>query len=620
MEDTSQNDSLKDLKIAEDLYVLEPSGPLLLLLGPGTGKTYDLARRVHWLLFKRTPSVSPGNILVVTYTTEATKNMRKRMSDKTKQKLNTYVPPHKQPKVATLHSLGHEIISQFGKEIGLPQGLAVLPSGPIRDILLSDSAQLKDSKREKGKEVGLCRTNGDCRKDTSTKCSICDTYVNVLRTLNIIDYDDQIFEACKVLHKSEIALKAYKAKAQHMLVDEYQDINQSQHNLISLLTASQEHGFFAVGDDDQSIYEFRGGSLKFIKEFENNYGKGTIRHKILSRRCSRHILSGSLDIVKKYNTGRLIGKPDMATTEDGDPILIHRFPTDVRETEFIARLTKDRSKIMDVLILVPNQLFASPLSSALVSIGIDHTSPFRSEKTEIGFLILLERWLEKTEDNFALRIIIERMIESGYLGIPSARTRKNKKLQARESGLKTISDYWKPLLEKKQSLFEVITEKAGSDPIASSINRSLADLKEARNKQVAEYFKALTHYFDIYHGANDSMIHELKRILSQAEASSGMANVRIMTMQSAKGLEADCVIIVGLDEGVIPRANPGTIDEACESRLLFVSMTRAKSELHLCHSANRSGAYTFLPSSFALQISRFVKAISDEHRKYICHK
>jgi len=525
MKNTSQNDSLEDLKIREDLYALEPRGPLLLLSGPGTGKTHDLARRVHWLLFERTPNVSPENILVVTFTTEAAKNMRKRMSDKTKQNINTYVPPHEQPKVATLHSLGHEIISRFGKEIALPQGLEVLPSGLIRDILLSDSAQLKDSKREKGKEVGLCRTNGDCKKDSSIKCSICDTYVKVLRTFNKIDHDDQIFEACKILNKSEIALKTYSAKAQHMLVDEYQDINQSQHNLIRLLTASQQDGFFAVGDDDQSIYEFRGGSLKFIKEFENNYGKGTIRHKILSRRCSRNILSGSLDIVKKYNTGRLIGKPETAAAEGGDPILIHRFPTDVRETEFIARLTKARSKIMDVLILVPNRFFASPLSSALVSLGIDHTSPFRSEKTDLGFVILLEHWLEKTEDSFALRMIIERMIESGYLGIPSARTRKKEKLQARESGLKTISDYWKPVLKKKQTLLEAVNEKAASNPIASSIIRSISEIKRTRNMGLADYFRALTRYFDIYHGTNDSMVQEMKRTLSQAEASSGMAKI-----------------------------------------------------------------------------------------------
>jgi len=600
----------------QDGFALEMSGPLLILAGPGTGKTQDLARRVRWLICERNPIIQPQNILVVTFTAEAAKNMKKRLSDKSRAEV--FVPAEKQPKVATLNSLGYEIIRQHRKELGISEDIKITPQGPVQDVLLADVSQLCGNRREDGRLVGKCRRNGECKKEESKKCEICEKYVGLLSRFNTIDYDEQILRACRVLRESKPLREKYIQATEAVLVDEYQDLNKAQHELIELLSDSHKDGLFVVGDDDQSIYEFRGGSLKYIQEFEGHFGTGTVRHKTVSRRCSGHILSGALEVVKGFNRGRLTGKPDMTVTDAGDKIHIHRLANDKKETDFISRFVQAKKDVTDVLILVPNYLYAQPISAALAARNINHTSPFKADRIDLNLINLIENWISDKQDNLILRLLIERMVDSGYLGVPSAKVRDRVKASKRDSMLKKISQIWE-LVSEKMSLYEAIEQAANEEGIFKRISQALKDIEDCRAKGVTDYIDILQRYLGAWRKGNDGLICEVRQVISTAKTATSIPSVRIMTMQGAKGLEANCVLIVGLEEGTMPRSAPGTPEEELESRLLFVSMTRAKAELHLFYVSNRSGASTFRPKSYALTLSRFIKAISSEHVEYQRH-
>ncbi len=595
------------------------TGPVLLLAGPGTGKTHDLARRVRWLVLERQPSVDPRDITVITFTVEAARNMRWRMSDQSKEKDGTFVPPDFLPKVSTMHSLGNSILQDLGASIGLSPDFAVLPRGPIRELLFQDCARLAGRPEVSGKDAAKCRTQGDCREDDSDRCKVCKLYTKLLRANRTIDHDDQIAEACKALRASRAGLSKYMAQAQHLLVDEYQGINQAQFELIQILTGGQTEGLFVVGDDDQSIYEFRGGSVKFIKRFANDFGNDTIKHKTLSRRCPGHILHGALDVARRFNRDRIGQKPEMCCQEDGSKILAHRFPNDTKEADWIARETKDRFQRMDVLILVPTGNYIPTIARALRHVGVSYRARLTVEKTELNLFAALQKWLEKPSDSFTLRLLIERMVESQHLGIPSSKVKKAEKRAERDAALKRISDLWHPVLDEECSLYDAILRASPSDELVRLVGCSLQRVQTARSGSALDFLSAVSDVFKPWKQRADDMVAEFDEWIALAQSVSAATSVRVMTMQGSKGLEADCVFIVGADDGVLPKAKPGTPQEAVESRLFFVSMTRAKRELHLCHSVNRSGGATFLSNSYALKQSRFTAAIAKEHLTHVPH-
>ena len=266
----------------------EIEGPALLLAGPGTGKTYTLGLRLKYLVEEK--KVSPDNITVITFTSEAAKNMRIRISDPEKEAL--YLPYTKQPSnIITMHSLGFKIIRAYPDKVELQDPIKVIPGDLEKSIILGDAAQIAVHPRALGFEVSSCRQIGDCQRSESPKCAVCDVYKAILRRCSFLDYDEQILLAVELLESDSGILKEYQNRTQHLLVDEYQDINNAQYKLIKLLSNGQEDGLFVVGDDDQSIYSWRGGSPKYIREFDKDFQSNA---KVIplnkSYRCHKNML------------------------------------------------------------------------------------------------------------------------------------------------------------------------------------------------------------------------------------------------------------------------------------------------------------------------------------------
>ncbi len=598
-------------------------GPLLLLAAPGTGKTYTLARRIKHLVEER--NVDPGEITVITFTGAAASEMSMRISDTECEEL--CVPHTSQPRtICTMHALGHRIICEKASELDLPASPAVVVGPHVRDMLMQDAAQLAGFTREEAKEACTCRQMADCEPSGARKCQICQGYERILRACGAVDHDDQILLACKLLDEDADLLARYSSAARHLLVDEYQDINAGQFRLIGMLTAGQAEGLFAVGDDDQSIYSWRGGSPQFIRDFEDHYGsRATVTSLPRSYRCHTHILDGALSVVEAYDQGRRDKGTIEYEAEQGPRIVVHNAPSAQREAGIIGSIV-ERSLPASVLVLVPNRRYVPLIAGAFRRARIEYLAPATPPGSGFTLLDRVRAWLIDDRDNLALRECIEAMVNNGTLGVPSSRVRTARKKAEREAAFSVVSQLWRDVIGEGMPLWDSLQAARSGDDLLEEIHKNLFETLTAHGTDASEFVKVATDAFRPWRTAED-LLEEVSAWVSASRMEArfgGLPTVRIMTMQGAKGLEADVVCLVGLEEGVVPRTGAAGEALAEQSRLLYVSMTRARRELHLFHCRQRP-AWMSLQAihgpggSHILKPSRFLQGIPREHVKARYH-
>lgn len=210
---------------------IEYPGPILLLAGPGTGKTFSLAKRIKYLV-EKSMKVNPEIITAITFTGEAAANLRTELGDEDKE---VFVPSERQPRwIRTMHSLGLEIVKASYRRLRLRKEFRIIADSEVLGILAADAASLSSLPRERAKTTIECRRLGNCRKSSDEKCTVCERYQAILRHQNSVDYDDLIFLAIQVLEDKQNAsvIDQFRFRTQHLLVDEYQDINAGQFKLI----------------------------------------------------------------------------------------------------------------------------------------------------------------------------------------------------------------------------------------------------------------------------------------------------------------------------------------------------------------------------------------------------
>lgn len=609
----------------DDLHTVP--GPTLLLAGPGTGKTYRLGKRIKYLIQEH--EVSPDEITVITFTAGAARNMRERISDEARQEL--YLPYSSQPKsICTIHSLGYKVLRENAGTLGLKEPIRIVTDDYLRSILMGDAAQLAGFPRAAGEEVAHCRQFGDCKPGEDQKCRICETYKQVLRCCSAVDYDEQILLACRFLKDNPEARAKYRAQTRHLLVDEYQDINMAQFELISLLSEGQRDGLFVVGDDDQSIYSWRGSSPEFIRRFREDFGvEATVVPLLKSFRCHRHVLEGALKLVEQFDPRRLPKEDFEYKVENGPTIKIHNAPSDQKEAREVRRIIERVLPSQNVLILVPNRQFSAAITEELRLAQIPFSAPVHLPGAGLPLISTLSFWLGNPSDSLSFRRCLEAYLESPASDVPSRRVRKKETKEQREAAFGRIAELWRDvILGNADSLWASLDAKRNDDGLYSSARSAFGEflaLHGARNeiaafsaqvasnlapwRKIPEFLKELSSWVDLAssHGGSFAQV----------------SDVRLMTFQGAKGLEANVVCAVGLEEGTLPKQSDGD-DLAEQSRLLFVSMTRAINELHLFHARKRSGGVVFRniyskgePPD--IRRSRFIDAIPSEHTERVFH-
>jgi len=599
---------------SNEVEVHQLDGPALLLAGPGTGKTQQLAKRIKFLIEVR--KVEPSVITVITFTTAAAANMRTRISDPRKPEL--YISPDLQPDlICTMHSLGNRIIHDNLALMNLVAPPTVVQADRTKLLLMSDAAQVAGHQRKDADETKLCRQYGRCRRESSRKCEICVTYEAILRACGAIDYDDQILLACRILRENPMVGKTWRERTRHLLVDEYQDINAGQYDLIKMLSRGQEEGLFVVGDDDQSIYSWRGGSPEFIRRFEKQFGTNskvaTLRR---SFRCPRSVLECGLSVVKQYDRDRRDKGRFTFDRGDGSPITVHNEPSDKREAATIGAIVCKALPSKDVLILVPNRNYTMLICERLRRARVSFIAPDPLPGEGLPVVERFVSWFYNQQDSLAFRDCIESMLAAESSPVPSSRVRKPEKLKARENSFAAVSFLWNAVIDKGQSLWQALKNVQSADPVLDYLNEGSKALEATMGTgKVPTALLNIAERLRPWRSVND-LAEEVQNWVSRLDqGSSGQVpSVRVMTFQGAKGLEAEVVCIVGAEEGAIPRDADDVDLLAEQARLFFVSITRSKADLHIFHVRSRSGAVSYQQVHGAggphrLQRSRFLDAL-----------
>jgi len=578
------------------MEIHEQPGPILLLAGPGTGKTYRIAQRIKYLC--ENSSIPSENVTVITFTAAAARNMHERISNSSKPEI--YTPPNLQPKlICTMHSLGFKIIRENSDFLGYDESIKVINSDSTRNTLIGDAAQLSGFKRDEAYNTVQCRQYGDCQPEDDPKCKICTKYQELLKACSSVDYDDQILLANNILKSKPEVLIDYKKKCKHLLIDEYQDINAGQFELISLLTEGQTNGLFAVGDDDQSIYSWRGGTPKYIRKFKHYFGeKAQIIPLLKSYRCPEFILESALAVVETHDKNRLEkGEFEYENKTDGK-IKIHNVASDKKEALSVLSIIRKSLPSKKVLVLIPGRRFGSILIDILKNSNINFHAPLNIPGGGFPIIKLLAKWIQDTNDSVSFRQIISKLIDNSNFGVPSSRSRNKEPLEKREEALNLISSLWNDVLNNKaKSLWKSLEHNNKRSELLEKIYKTLFTILELYEQQdnnqdfVFNILKSLKLW-----KKNNEFLDEVVAWIELTNYFSSQTTepgVEIMTLQGAKGLEADVVCIIGMENGILPR-NIDNIDKIPEeSRLMLVSMTRAIEELHIFHARKRSGSVMF---------------------------
>lgn len=595
----------------------------MLLAGPGTGKTHTLALRTKWLVEKN--HATPDQITIITFTGEAARNMGVRISDP--ERKDVYMQPQDRPKqIRTMHSLGQQILTANCRKAGLRKGFSVISSDTLRKLLLEDAAQLAGFPRSDGLEISKRRTEGITTPVDDPKSGIEAKYREMMRACNTVDYDEQIMLACKLLRENGDIRQEWAAKSKHLLVDEYQDINAAHFDLIRLLSEGQTEGLYVVGDDDQSIYGWRGGSPEFLRRFKGDFGqKSKVESLPICYRCTTHVLDGAAGLVSRFNPDRMPKPVPKSKRPDGAKIFCYDVPSQQKEAEIIAAKASEIMPSHDVLILLPSQNFAPPIQAALRRRRISYESSGATDIPGFRLVNTLADWLDEQDHSFALRLCIQAMLNSGIGGVPSLRVRDAAKKAARDVALGNVSALWDRVVREGLSFRASLEQGAQKEKLLKTIWDALQTICHAREKSIDEFLTAVVSSLRPW-SSSDSFLDQVRGLIEEStgrgrNSSSGVA--RILSLQSAKGREADYVFVVGLDEDILPKGDAKNDDVTETSRLVYVSMTRAKEELHLFHARKREGKISYLlPKNkdgqlSTLKPSRFFAAIPDANKECI---
>ncbi len=604
-----------------EYIVSNVDSPTLVLAGPGAGKTYLLGGRVKRLLDQ---GVSKRSITVVAFGRDASQHMRNKLLDPVG---GFNIPFDNLPNISTLHSLAFEIVKQKPRTVGLRKtGLKVLRDEEVKRLLYRDASLILGHTEEESSKALKCKQHGDC--DIGSKdieCAICLKYWELMSNCNYVDFDDQVLFACQILEKESEILARYQTRSEHLLVDEYQDINAAAFRLIDLLSRSSRNGLFAVGDDAQAIYGFRGADTRFILQFEKDFPgafKPPLQH---SRRCHENTMNDASAVLKTFYS-EWTGPYELEYhVQNGELPRIWQLPSEIKEAHWVARIARDAvSKKKSVLVLAPKKDFFPLISDKLNSYGIPHVSPVNllSEETNkrLNVIRRVLDWVKNPDSSFATRVVAETLIDNGTARVACARKDKRCKpetIEKRRQVETEIAQLWEKV-DKKTTLWEVIrSEKFLSEPL-QLLRESMCGLSETYDSREEHMREGFAKHLAVTSGVwkqPETLAKDMCSVIDllNAPKPTGFGGIQLMTMKKAKGLEADVVVMVGLEDDIMP--NPIS-DQEEEARLFYVSMTRAKEKLYLFHSYKRPRKVSFGSDLTDKKRSRFLDALGRDS-KYI---
>ncbi|MHB8635648.1 MAG: ATP-dependent helicase [Fimbriimonadaceae bacterium] len=639
---------IESLNPEQRLAVLHDGGPLLVFAGAGSGKTRVITLRIARLIASGVPA---SRILAVTFTNKAAREMRERV-----EKL-VGVEGVKSMWIGTFHSLCARLLRIEGAGIGIDQNFVIYDDGDqlslLREILKAKNIDDK-SLQPRGvlAEISSAKERMDTPETYAQKATgfferivaeIYKSYNALLRKANALDFDDILYYSVRLLEQRENIREKYAERFLHVLVDEYQDVNFSQYRLIQLLSEKHKN-IVVVGDDDQSIYAWRGADVSLILRFGSDHPDATIIKLERNYRSTGNILRVANEVIR-HNQSRA-GKRLWTDNHAGPSVTLTQAGTEHDEAMLVADAIQQdvglgRRRYSDFAVLYRTNAQSRVLEEAFLTTRMPHVLVGGQrfyERREVRDMLAYLRLALNPLDDVSFKRVVNvpgRGIGATSLAILEAEAAASGtpllKAAAAANGIKAIG---KKQAEGLVDFANVIADaanlaeggpvtavlgfllKASGYTNALKVEHSQESVSRLENLQ--ELLTVTTEYDATADGPtlagfleSVSLVADVDTLTNQSDA------VTLMTLHSAKGLEFPVVYLVGLEEGVFPHSRSLNSDTQIEEerRLCYVGMTRAREELHLVHANRR----TIYGNPNFNRRSRFLDALPGDWLATICH-
>jgi DNA helicase-2/ATP-dependent DNA helicase PcrA len=640
---------LDPLNDAQRQAVTAPLVPTLVLAGAGSGKTRVLTHRVAWLV--QVEHVAPNGILAVTFTNKAAGEMRGRIESQ----LGLPAAPLW---VGTFHGIAHRLLRLHWREAGLPQGFQILDAEDqqrlvkkiIRGLELDDSRWVPkevtwfiNAQKDEGLRPRHLKDEGDPTRRQLIR--LYEAYEDTCRRSGVVDFAELLLRSYELWQEVPGLVDHYRARFGHVLVDEFQDTNAIQYAWMKALVGTTSIPY-VVGDDDQSIYRWRGARVEHLHKFRRDFPDTQLYRLEQNYRSSGNILAAANAIIA--NNGGRIGKKLWTSDGKGEPIRLYRAYNERDEAEFVVDRIRDWTarggRRSDVAILYRSNAQSRVFEEYLVASRI----PYRVygglrffERAEIKDALAYLRLIANRHDdpsfervvNLPTRGIGQRTVEqmrayaranttsmwraAGALATDGLAARAANAVKAFLNLIEQLDRDTKDL-----ELYEMVDHVIHATGLIEHHRKDKGERGEAKVENLLEMVSAARGF----ETEDDSELSPLDEFLSHAalEAGEGQGDawedcVQLMTLHSAKGLEFPIVFLCGMEDGLFPHQrsiqDPGGLEE--ERRLCYVGATRAMRELYLCYAEQRRlhGSDSFaLPSRF---INEFPRECVEEIRPRI---
>lgn len=627
-------------------------GPLLIMAGAGSGKTRVLTHRIAYLIEEK--MVNPWNILAITFTNKAAREMRERAID-----LN---PRTQDTLIATFHSMCVRILRRDADHIGYNRNFTIVDPGEQRTLM---KRILKDLNVDPKKftERTILGTISNSKNDLVTAESYAknanDLYTEIvakaykryeteLKRSESMDFDDLIMNTILLFDKNPDVLAYYQGKFQYIHVDEYQDTNHAQYQLVQLL-AKRFKNLCVVGDADQSIYGWRGADMQNILDFEQDYPEAKVVLLEENYRSTKTILQAANEVINNNKKRR--PKKLWTQNADGENIIYHRSGDEREEANFVAgqinhELQENKRQYSDFAVLYRTNAQSRAIEEALLKSNIPYTmvggTKFYSRK-EIRDVVAYLNVIANVRDN----ISFERIVNEPKRGVgPKAlETLRDFAAQQNVSLLEASRDVTLSSLKGKAAselfnlahtllnladdveqftITELVEKVLDKTTYKKALEVQTTSLEAQNRLENIEEFLTVTKSFDDKESENadegETGLDKLSRFLNDlslvadTDSYDETSQVTLMTLHAAKGLEFPVVFLVGMEEGVFPLSRQAEDEDELEEerRLAYVGITRAEEVLYVTNASSRM---LFGRSSYN-QPSRFLREIDDDLLTY----
>jgi len=614
--------------------VLEHNRPLLILAGAGAGKTRVITYRIQNLIQS---GVDPKNILAVTFTNKAAKEMRERVySLLGSAPTARFRDMESGPFVSTFHSLGVHILRANARSIGLTRSFSIFDrSDSLRAIKEAMKMVSIDPKEFEPRKIlsAISRAKGDAIGIQAYEDGASDffkrlvarvwrAYSGILKKEKALDFDDLLFRTLRLLKENEQIRKSYQDRWKYIHIDEYQDTNNVQCELGRIL-AAPENNICVVGDIDQNIYSWRGADIDNILSFEHTYPNTQTLLLEQNYRSTKTILAASNTIIKKNK--RRKEKNLFTENIDGEKIALISLYDEADEARFVAEkalaVIGEGTAPRDIAVLYR----ANFQSRALEEAFLMHEIPYQVlgvrffERKEVKDILSFIRASLNTDNWSDLKRIIN-VPPRGIGKVTFLKMASNQEEKITGKTREKVDDFWK-LLERIQERAQ--TKKPSETVLFTLIESGLeAVLKDGaeddleRLENVRELVTLATRYDHLPPQEGiEKLLEEAALASDQDELKDNSDTVKLMTVHASKGLEFDTVFITGLEDGLFPHQSlsEGRVDDEEERRLFYVALTRAKRKVYLTYASVR----TIFGSREVNVLSEFITDIEDEHIEMI---